>query len=72
MNNYIIWLCGGKRIRGIASSTELLELKKSFIKFKCPNGGNIVEFEDDKESNIVDLKEVQAISIGKKMLDIKA
>jgi hypothetical protein len=72
MNNYIVYLCGGNCIKGIATNNELLELKTSFIRFKCANGDNVVEFEDDEGDIVIDFKEVQAISINKKMLDIKA
>lgn len=63
MNRYVICLTGGNYIKGIADNIELLELKESFIKYKCTGEANICEFEDRDGNTIIDFKEVQAISV---------
>jgi hypothetical protein len=64
MNSYIIWLTSGNCMEGIACAKELLDLKNSYIKFKCAGGDCLCEFEDEDGDNIIDFKEVQAISIN--------
>lgn len=64
MSNYIIWLIGGNCMEGTAKEEELLELKNSFIKFKCVKGDCIAEFIDEDGINTIDFNQVQAISIN--------
>lgn len=51
-------------MEGTAKESELIELKESYIAYKCSRGDPLCEFDDSEGTSIIDFREVQAISIN--------